>query len=247
MPGTSTVKAAVAASRVGGQCGFHHEGSRGFCGAPGRPSPLTLALLTLSLSVPPVPSASCPGRNCSCMRLSSTVGRSSLCVRSAATGRRAETACRCTSRPSTGGVARLPQGLAPLLPPGPRAAWEGRVCCRSPRVPPTLSLVPVAFLGGDACGMSKPAGPWRLRGRGFQARPGSPTPALGSFSVSRGSRDGARAPLPALPKPFLHQAARSSPACSQGSGRLASALPVSVARAGLCSQLQWRQGGRFPR
>lgn len=79
-------------------------GLRGFCRVEDRePLPaLTRVLLRLSHSVPPVPSASCPGRNCSCTRLSSTVGRSCSCVRSVGTGPPAGMACRCTSRPSTG-------------------------------------------------------------------------------------------------------------------------------------------------
>ncbi|KAI2514858.1 zinc finger and BTB domain containing 48 [Homo sapiens] len=43
-----------------------------------------------------------PHASCSCMKLSSTVVRSCLCVRSVGTGPRAGMACRCTSRPSTG-------------------------------------------------------------------------------------------------------------------------------------------------
>ena len=80
---------------------------------------LTLALPPLSLSVPLVPSASCPGRSCSCMRRSSTVGRSCLCARSAGTGHQVGMACRCTSRPSIGGTV-LPGAILPRpSSPGP--------------------------------------------------------------------------------------------------------------------------------
>lgn len=84
---------------------------------------LTLALPTLSRSVPPVPSASCPGRSCSCMRHSSTVERSCLCARSAGTGLRAGMACKCTSRPNTGGTI-LPGAVLPR--PGPAATHRGQ-------------------------------------------------------------------------------------------------------------------------
>lgn len=97
---------------------------------PGQPRP-ALTLLPLSgpfcPSVPPVPSASCPGQNCSCTRLSSTAERSCLCVRSVGTGPRAGTACRCTPRPSTGwGWPVFPQGLA--LRRLQASKWPGRQC-----------------------------------------------------------------------------------------------------------------------
>lgn len=67
------------------------------------PHPVPSVRSLLPCSVPPVPSASCPGQSCSCTRLSSTGERSCLCVRSVGTGPRAGTACRCTPKPSTGG------------------------------------------------------------------------------------------------------------------------------------------------
>ena len=230
MPGTSTVKAAWPrpewrAVRV------RHEGSGGFCGAPGRPSLLTLALLTLSLSVPPAPSASCPGRNCSCTRLSSTAGRSSLCVRSAATGRPAETACRCTSRPSTGGGG----------PSSPRAwpccclqarGWAGKAefAAAHPECPHpesgACSLPGWGRLPGEQACWASEAG-----GRGFQARPGSlpPPRAASQFPVAPGME------LVLLSQPCPSPSSRQLAAArarSQGSSQLASALPVSVAWAG---------------
>ncbi|XP_012920652.1 telomere zinc finger-associated protein isoform X6 [Heterocephalus glaber] len=69
----------------------------------GAPKPHAfLCLSRLPHSAPPAPSASCPGLSYSCMRPSSTAGRNCLCARSAGTGPRAATGCRCTSRPSTG-------------------------------------------------------------------------------------------------------------------------------------------------
>lgn len=65
--------------------------------------PAPSARTPLLCSVPPVPSASCPERSCSCTRRSSTAGRSCSCARSVGTGPRAAMACKCTSKPSTGG------------------------------------------------------------------------------------------------------------------------------------------------
>ena len=92
---------------VGGRVGLLFRAGV-LVGLPGSPSllspwPWSLPLPAWSAcSAPPVPSASCLGQSCSCMKLSSTVVRSCLCVRSVGTGPRAGMACRCTSRPSTG-------------------------------------------------------------------------------------------------------------------------------------------------
>lgn len=103
---------------------------------------LTLALPPLSLSVPLVPSASCPGRSCSCTRRSSTAGRSCLCARSAGTGHQAGMACRCTSRPSIGGTV-LPGAILP----GPSSSGPSSLGC-PPQGHLTWTVLPGAILPG---------------------------------------------------------------------------------------------------
>lgn len=127
----------------------------------------------LPCSVPPVPSASCPERNCSCTRLSSTEGRSCLCVRSVGTGRPAAMACKCTSKPSTGGG-------GPVFPQGPGLcqlqAGEGTQETADTH---TVFSTECGACGGIR-GMSKlPSRGW---GRAFQAK--TRLFPLGRFSVS---------------------------------------------------------------
>ena len=101
---------------------------------------LTLALPPLYLSVPLVPSASCPGRSCSCTRRSSTVGRSCLCARSAGTGHQAGMACRCTSRPSIGGTVLLGAVFPGAILPGPSSGPSCLDCPPQGRTPGPSSL-----------------------------------------------------------------------------------------------------------
>lgn len=86
---------AVSARRGWGTCGSWAAQPCPHLAPP--PLPVSTAC-----SAPRVPSASCPGQNCSCTRLLSTVEKSCLCVKSVGTGPQAATVCRCTSRPSTG-------------------------------------------------------------------------------------------------------------------------------------------------
>lgn len=167
---------------------------------------LTLALPTLSLSVPPVPSASCPGRSCSCMRHSSTVGRSCLYARSAGTGLRAGMACKCTSRPNTGGTI-LPGAVLPR--PGPAATPRSQ----SAPVSKACSLSGGEDLRDEAACQAGSLGA-EISGRTRLWA------SLGRVLVSHGSRDGAHALFsPGNPSLFsqLRQAGLSL-ACFLGSG-----------------------------
>lgn len=176
-------EAVVAVSRMGRQCGFCLVG----------PPVLTLALLPLPCSVPPVPSASCPEQNSSCTKLSSTVGRSCLCVRSVGTGPQAEMACRCTSRPSTGELALPPA-------PGQGMGWGGRVRChtgQSTHHPEsgTCSLSGWGYLKDEEFARQRGWGRW------CQAKTRADSELHG---------DGAGALSLALPKPSSRRAARCS-------------------------------------
>lgn len=123
-------------------CGWPRAGR--LCGFPGQGLHaallLTLALPPLYLSVPLVPSASCPGRSCSCTRRSSTVGRSCLCARSAGTGHQAGMACRCTSRPSIGGTVLLGAVFPGAILPGPSSGPSCLDCPPQGRTPGPSSL-----------------------------------------------------------------------------------------------------------
>lgn len=206
MPRVEAGPAAMLGASPGRQCGWSRAGR--LCGFPGQGLQGCSSLwpcLPLSLSVPPVPSASCPGRSCSCTRRSSTVGRSCLCARSAGTGHRAGMACRCTSRPSTGGTI-----LPGLSFPGPAL-----LLLTGARVPQPVSKA-CSLSGGEDLRDEAACQAGRLWA-GIQAGRGSGPPWAESWCpVAPGMEL-----MPSFP-----QAARI---CSHSSGRPASAWPVSLA------------------